>query len=56
MEKHRARTVRTLICGAVLGLIAITSLSPTSEAETGSISLVITKGDLFWVLAGVGEF
>jgi len=54
MEKNRARTVRTLICGAVLGLIAITSLSPTSEAETGSISLVITKGG-FILGAGGGR-
>ena len=56
MEKNRARTVRTLICGAVLGLIAITSLSPTSEAETGSISLVITKGGFILGAGGVGEF
>jgi hypothetical protein len=54
MEKNRARTVRTLICGAVLGLMAMASLSTVSQAETGSISLIFTKGG-FILGAGGGR-
>ena len=38
--KNLARTVRTLICGAVLGVVAMASLSTVSQADTGTISLV----------------
>src|SRR5258708_9136044 len=43
MKKNRAQTVRTLICGAVLGLVAMASLSTVSQAETGSIRVEFTK-------------
>ncbi len=43
MKKSRARTVRTLICGAVLGLVPMASLSTSSHAETGSVRVVFTK-------------
>jgi hypothetical protein len=51
MNKDRARTVRTLICGAVLGLLATASLSTASQAETGSIRVVVTKAGF---IVGVG--
>src|SRR2546430_2437197 len=52
MKKSRARTVRTLICGAVLGLVAMASLSTVSQAATGSIRVEFTKGAF---IVGVGE-
>jgi hypothetical protein len=51
MKKNRARTVRTLICGAVLGLVAMASLSTVSRAETGSIRVEFTKAGF---IVGVG--
>jgi len=54
MKKDRARTVRTLICGALLGLVATASLSTASQAETGSIRVVFTKAG-FIVGVGGGE-
>ena len=52
MKKGQARTVRTLICGAVLGLVAMTILSTVSQAETGSIRVEFTKAGF---IVGVGE-
>jgi hypothetical protein len=54
MKKDRVRTVRTLICAAVLGLVATASLSTASQAETGSIRVVFTKAG-FIVGVGGGE-
>src|SRR5260370_28901095 len=51
MKKDRARIVRTLICGAVLGLVAVASLSTASQAETGSVRVVFTKAGF---IVGVG--
>jgi hypothetical protein len=54
MKKDRARIVRTLIFGAVLGLAATASLSTPSQAETGSIRVGFTKAG-FIVGVGGGE-
>ena len=43
MKKNRTQIVRTLICGAVLGLVAAASVSTASLAETGSVRVVFTK-------------
>jgi len=51
MKKNRAPTVRTLICGAVLGLLATASLSTALQAETGSIRVEFTKAGF---IVGVG--
>jgi hypothetical protein len=51
MKKNRARIVRTLVCGAVLGLVAVASVSTPSQAETGSVRVVFTKGGF---IIGVG--
>jgi lipid-binding SYLF domain-containing protein len=51
MKKNRAPTVRTLIFGAVLGLLATASLSTASQAETGSIRVEFTKAGF---IVGVG--
>jgi hypothetical protein len=51
VKNNRARTVRTLICGAVLGLLAMASLSTMSQAETGSIRVEFTKAGF---IVGVG--
>jgi hypothetical protein len=51
MKKNRTRIVRTLICGAVLGLVAVASVSTASQAETGSVRVVFTKGGF---IIGVG--
>jgi len=51
MKKSRARTVRTLICGAVLDLVPMASLSTSSHAETGSVRVVFTKAGF---VVGVG--
>ena len=51
MKKSRAQIVRTLICGAVLGLVAMASLSTVSHAETGSIRVEFTKAGF---IVGVG--
>src|SRR5712692_10109150 len=51
MKKDRARIVRTLICGAVLGLVAVASVSTASQAETGSVRVVFTKAGF---IVGVG--
>jgi hypothetical protein len=51
MKKNRARIFRTMICGAVLGLVAVASVSTASQAETGSVRVVFTKGGF---IIGVG--
>jgi hypothetical protein len=51
MKKNRARIVRTLVSGAVLGLVAVASASTASQAETGSVRVVFTKGGF---IIGVG--
>jgi hypothetical protein len=51
MKKNRAGNVRTMICGAVLGLVAVASVSTASQAETGSVRVVFTKGGF---IIGVG--
>jgi hypothetical protein len=51
MKKNQARSVRTAICGAVLGLVALASVSTASQAETGSVRVVFTKGGF---IIGVG--
>jgi hypothetical protein len=51
MKKNPARIVRTLVCGAVLGLVAVASASTPSQAETGSVRVVFTKGGF---IIGVG--
>jgi hypothetical protein len=54
MTKNRARTVRTLMSGAMLGLVAVASLSTVSRAETGQVAVIFTKGG-FIVGVGGGE-
>jgi hypothetical protein len=54
MTKNRARTVRTLMSGAMLGLVAVASLSTVSRAETGQVAVIFTKGG-FIVGIGGGE-
>jgi lipid-binding SYLF domain-containing protein len=51
MKQNRGQTVRTLICGATLGLIALVSLSTPSRAETGTVRVVFTKAGF---IVGVG--
>src|SRR5258708_12321373 len=51
MKRNQARSVRTMICGAVLGLVALASVSTASQAETGSVRVVFTKGGF---IVGVG--
>jgi lipid-binding SYLF domain-containing protein len=46
MTASRASMVRTLFLGLVLGLAATVSLPTVSQAETGSVSLVLTKAGL----------
>jgi hypothetical protein len=51
MKKNQSRIVRTLISGAMLGLIGVASLSTASQAETGSVRVVFTKAGF---IVGVG--
>jgi hypothetical protein len=51
MKKKPTRTVRTMIYGAALGLVAMASLSTVSHAETGSVRVVFTKAGF---IVGVG--
>jgi hypothetical protein len=51
MKKNRAGIVRTLMSGAMLGLVAVASLSTASQADTGAVSVVFTKAGL---IVGVG--
>lgn len=45
------KSFRTLICATALGLLAAASLSTASQAETGSVRVVFTKGGF---IIGVG--
>ena len=54
MVKNRTPTIRTLILGLVLGLAAMVSVPTVSQAETGSVTLVLTKGG-FILGAGGGN-
>jgi hypothetical protein len=51
MRKNRTQIARTLICGAVLGLLAVVSSSTASRAETGIVRVVFTKAGF---ILGVG--
>jgi hypothetical protein len=51
MKEKPTRTVRTMIYGAALGLVAMASLSTVSHAETGSVRVVFTKAGF---IVGVG--
>jgi hypothetical protein len=51
MKKNRTQILRTLVCRAVLGLVAMSSASTPSRAETGSVRVVFTKGGF---IIGVG--
>lgn len=51
MKKNRVRIIRSLICSAALGLAAVASASTASQAETGSVRVVFTKGGF---IIGVG--
>jgi hypothetical protein len=51
MKKNRIRNVRTMCCAAVLGLVALAGVSTASQAETGSVRVVFTKGGF---IIGVG--
>jgi hypothetical protein len=51
MKKNHARIARTLICGAVLGFAALASSSTATQAETGTVRVVFTKGGF---IIGVG--
>ena len=51
MKRNLTQIVRTLICSAVLGLAAVASSSTASQAETGSVRVVFTKGGF---IIGVG--
>ena len=55
MKKNLARTVPTLIRGAMLGLMAVASLSTASRAETGSIRVVFAKVGFIVGAGGAGE-
>ena len=46
-----AGTFRALVCGAALGLLVTASLSTPSQAETGAVRVVFTKGGF---IIGVG--
>jgi hypothetical protein len=54
MKKNLDRIVRVAIGGAVLALVAVTSLSTPSQAETGSVRVVFTKAG-FIVGVGAGK-
>jgi hypothetical protein len=51
VKQSRNRTVRAFVCGTVVGLFAMVSLSTASQAETGSIRVVFTKAGF---IVGVG--
>jgi hypothetical protein len=51
MKSNLAQRVRTLMGGAMLGLVASASLSTALQAETGSVRVVFTKAGL---IVGVG--
>lgn len=45
------KTIRRLICAAAVGLLVTASLSTASQAETGAVRVVFTKGGF---IIGVG--
>jgi hypothetical protein len=51
MKKNQARSVRTMICGALLGLVVVASVSTVAQAETGLVRVVVTKAGF---IVGVG--
>jgi hypothetical protein len=51
MKKNQTKFGRALICSAVLGLLAVAGSSTASQAETGSVRVVFTKGGF---IIGVG--
>ena len=51
MTKNRAGMLRTMICGAALGLAAAASVSTAAQAETGLVRVVFTKAGF---IVGVG--
>ena len=51
MKNNRSKILRTLICRAVLGLVALASVSTASQAETGLVRVTFTKGGF---IVGVG--
>lgn len=51
MKRNRTRIFRTLMSGAMLGLVGLASFSTTSRAETGSVRVVFTKAGF---IVGVG--
>ena len=51
MKRNRTRIFRTLMSGAMLGLVGLASFSTTSRAETGAVRVVFTKAGF---IVGVG--
>jgi hypothetical protein len=51
VKKNRLRTIRSLICAAVLGLVAVAGTSTASRAEIGYVRVLFTKGGF---IIGVG--
>ena len=51
MKRNPAQIGRTLICSAALAVAALASVSTASQAETGSVRVVFTKGGF---IIGVG--
>ena len=51
MKKNPTQMVRLLICGTMLSLLAVTSVSTASQADTGSVRVVFTKAGF---IVGVG--
>ncbi len=51
MKTNGTRIFRTLIGGAMLGLVAVAGLSTASQAETGAVRVVFTKAGF---IVGVG--
>ena len=51
MKRNRTQIFRTLMSGAMLGLVGLASFSTTSRAETGSVRVVFTKAGF---IVGVG--
>jgi hypothetical protein len=55
MKENLARIVRTAIASAALGLVAVTSVSTPSQAETGAVRVVFSKaGFVVGVGGGIG--
>jgi lipid-binding SYLF domain-containing protein len=52
MKKNRFRTMRSLMCAAFLGLVAVAGTSTPSRAEIGYLRVIFTKGGF---IIGVGR-